>query len=87
MPAPTGNRPVRTGSQSRSSVLAVLVEVMLTGFLAMVHRMDQVPLRDMRMVPSALVIPSFVVVGCCSVMASSVIVVLRGLAMMLSGFF
>ncbi|HMD50328.1 MAG TPA: hypothetical protein VKG79_14560 [Bryobacteraceae bacterium] len=68
-------------------MLAVLVDVMLTGFLAMVHRMDQMPVRDMRMVPSALVIPSFVVVGCRSMMSSGVIVMLRGLAMMLGGFF
>jgi len=68
-------------------LLAVLVGVMLAGFLGMVDRMGLMPLRDVRMMPSALVVPSFVVVGCCSVMASSVIVVFRSLAMMLGAFF
>jgi hypothetical protein len=68
-------------------VLAVLVGVTLAGFLGVVDRMGRMSLRDVRMMPSALVIASLVVVGCCSVMASSVIVVLRGLAMMLGGFF
>ena len=65
----------------------MLVGVVLTGFFGVVDRMDVVPLRNVRMVPSLLMIPSFMVVGCSSMMTSGVIVVFRGFAMMLSGFF
>jgi hypothetical protein len=67
--------------------LDVLVGVMLTGFFGVVDRMDVMPLRNVRMVPSLLMIPSFMVVGCRSMMTSGVIMVFRGFAMMLSGFF
>ena len=65
----------------------MLVGVVLAGFLGMMNRMDRMPMRDMGMMPCALVIPRFVVVGCHSMMASRVFVVLGGLAMMLGGFF
>lgn len=67
--------------------LDVLVGVMLTGFFGVVDRMDVMPLRNVRMVPSLLMIPSFMVVGCSSMMTSGVFVVLSSFAMVLSGFF
>jgi hypothetical protein len=56
---------------------------MLTGLLGMLNRVDVMPVRDVRMVASALMITRFVVIGCCSMVASGVFVMLRGLAMML----
>jgi hypothetical protein len=74
---PPGSRPL-----SRL-VLTVLVGVMLAGFLGMLNRVDVMPVRDMRMVAGALMVTGFVVIGCCSMVASGVFVMLRGLAMML----
>jgi hypothetical protein len=51
------------------------------------NRMDRLPMRDVRMAPSACMIPGFVMVSCHSMMASCAIMVLGGLAMMLGGFF
>jgi hypothetical protein len=67
-------------------MLAVIVGVMLAGFFGVMHRVDLMPARDVRVMAGLVMIPTFMMVGCCAVMASGVFVVLRGLAMMLGGF-
>jgi hypothetical protein len=58
-------RPARIRTGSTASLMhASLVGVMFARFLGMVDRVGLTPLRDMRMMPSALVIPSFVVAAC-----------------------
>jgi len=65
--------------------LTVFVGVVLAGFLGMVNRVDVMPVRDVRMVASALMIAGFVLFCGCSMVVSRVFVMLRGLAMMLGG--
>jgi len=58
--------------------LSVFVGVVLTCFLGMVDRVDVVPLGDMRVMAGALMIPSVVMFGGCSMVAGAVFVMLRG---------
>jgi hypothetical protein len=66
-------------------VLTVIVGVMLARFFGVVDGVDVMAACDVRVMAGLLMIPTLVVFGCCAVMASSVFVMLRGLAMMVGG--
>jgi hypothetical protein len=68
-------------------LVTVFVGVMLAGFFGVMDRMDEMTLRNVRVMAGFVVISGVMVVGGRSMMASSVIVVLRGLAMVLGAFF
>jgi hypothetical protein len=68
-------------------MMTVRAYVVLACLLGVVNRVDVMPVCNMGMMASLLMIPSFMVFSCCFMVASGVLKVLCGLAMVLGGFF
>jgi hypothetical protein len=64
----------------------VLVGVVLAGFFGVMRGMDVMPVRDVGVMPSLLVISRFMLLGGGFVVLRRVFVMLRSLAVMIYGF-
>jgi hypothetical protein len=67
--------------------MAVIVRVMLAGFLGVMLGVDVMPLRHMRVMTGQMMVATFVMIGRCFVMLGGMFVMLGSFAVMFRGLF